>query len=161
MSPALHRARSGAEAMWARRVPRERWLILALGVVLGAYVLLAWVWGPMRVAREEALASIARSEAALPLLRAAPAGLPASGIQGGDEPVASILTDTAPERGIEISRIEPDAQGARLTVDRVEFAEILRWIETLETDYGLRVTAAEMSRRPEPGTVRATLMVVR
>ena len=60
-----------------------------------------------------------------------------------------------------IRRIEPEGDGARVSVDDAAYADILRWIEALEDDHGLHLAAIEMDRRPDPGIVSATMTLQR
>ena len=69
------------------------------------------------------------------------------------------MTETAPEFDLAIRRIEPEGAGAgaQLVLDDADFASVLLWIEALEQDHRLRLTAVEMDRRPEPGVVAARM----
>lgn len=144
---------------WGQRTPRERVLLAAMVVAALGYLGFAAVARPMLAARAGALQSIARSDMALARLATAPdAALPAV---SSDQPVSAVVTETATEFGLAIRRIEPEADGARLTIHDAAFDDVLRWIEALETRHGLQVVAVRMDRGPEPGTVGADLTVRR
>ena len=155
------RARLGAGAWWARRTARERWLLSGLGGVAAAYVAVAVVAQPLLAARAEALRAIAQHDRALAQLAALPAEAAPASATGAAAPVAAVLTETASEFDVAIRRIEPEGAGARLVLDDAQFASVLLWIEALEGEHRLRLTALEMSRRPEPGVVSAQMSVER
>ena len=146
---------------WAQRTARERILIGAMALALGGYLLAVWAVQPLLASRSEALATIAQIDRALAQLASSPESVAAQPAAISDQPVTTIVTETAVEFGMTIRRIETEAAGARLSIDDAAFDNVLRWIEGLETDHGLRVVAVEMDRRPEPGMVSASLTVAR
>lgn len=154
----IARLRALQSPWWDQRTPRERVLLAALLAVLVCWLGFVLVARPLLDARAEALASIARSEMAMARLAAAPALPP---VASSDQLVPSILTETATEFGMTIRRIEPEHDGAQLTIDDAAFDDVLRWIEALEARHGLRVVALKMDRRPAPGVVSASLTVRR
>lgn len=155
----IARLRALQSPWWDQRTPRERVLLAALLAVLVCWLGFVLVARPLLDARAEALASIARSEMAMARLAAAPA--PAPPVASSAQLVPSILTETATEFGMTIRRIEPETDGAQLTIDDAAFDDVLRWIEALEARHGLRVVALKMDRRPAPGVVSASLTVRR
>jgi general secretion pathway protein M len=155
----IARLRALPSPWWDQRSPRERVLLAALLAVLVCWLGIVLVARPLLNARAEALASIARSEMALARLAAAPA--PALPVESSGQLVPAILTETATEFGMTIRRIEPEADGAQLTIDDAAFDDVLRWIEALEVRHGLHVVALKMDRSPAPGVVSASLTVRR
>ena len=150
-------ARLGAGSWWARRSPRERWLLVGLAAVAALYGVIVGVAQPLLAGRAAALAAIAEHDRALAALAALPAEAETAPSRSAALPVAGVLTQTAPDFDLAIRRIEPEGAGARLVLDDAEFAGVLLWIEELERDHGLRLTAIEMDRRPEPGVVSAQM----
>ena len=105
---------------------------------------------PLLAARAEALVSIARSDQALARLSALPEGEAMAPISAADGPVAAVITETAGDFGLTIRRIEPEGDGARLSVEDADFGAVLNWIAALEADNGLRVVVR--LHGPTPGT---------
>jgi general secretion pathway protein M len=153
--------RSRGFVWWNRRTARERTLIGLLGFTLAIYLLATGVLRPLLEAHASAVASITGSEVALARLANTPIETEQRPIQMADEPIATILTSTATVFGLTIRRIEVTGEGAELAIEDAEFEDVIRWIETLERDYGLRLSTLEMDRRPEPGLVSARLGVLR
>lgn len=156
---ALRALRDRGGAAWTRLSLRERLLVGALGMILVAYLAVTQGLQPLLAARAAAQADIARHEAALARIEAAPE--PGAAPALSDGPVSAVLTETAPEFGLAIRRIEPEGGGARLTLEDVEFAAVLLWLEELERAHGVRTVSVEMDRRPEPGVVTARLGLAR
>ncbi|PJN95555.1 hypothetical protein CNY89_07780 [Amaricoccus sp. HAR-UPW-R2A-40] len=159
MIAGISRMRTLHSPWWNQRSPRERVLLAVLLALTVGYLGYAFVARPLLGARTEALASIARSDMALARLAASPGtALPAA---SPDQLVPSIVTETATQFGMTIRRIEPEDDGARLTIDDADFADVLSWLQTLEDGYGLRVVAVKMDRGSAPGMVHASLTVRR
>lgn len=154
-------ARLDPGAWWRQRSPREGALLLGLAFAVIVYGVVIGLVRPMLAAQAEATASIARSEAALSRLAAAPAPPAMRTVLGSDEPVASILTSTATEFGLTIRRIQSEAERALVTIEDAAYADVIRWISALELEYGMRLDALEMSRRPDPGRVSVSVTVRR
>ncbi len=148
-------------AWWQGRTQRERLLVGALAVTALAYLLTVGVVRPLATAHADALASIAQSESALARLAALPADASAQANRPAEGPATAVITATATDFGMAIRRIEPEGDGARVTIEDAAYADILRWIQALEDDHGLHLSAIEMDRRPEPGIVSATMTLQR
>ena len=150
-------ARLGARTWWTQRSLREQWLLGGLACVTAIYFAIAGVAQPLVAGRAAALEAIAEHDRALAQLEAVPTDeLPVLTLSAA-KPVTAVLTETASEFELAIRRIEPEDAGARLVLDDADFAEVLLWIEALESEHRLRLTAIEMDRRPEPGVVSARM----
>jgi general secretion pathway protein M len=141
---------------WRRRSARERAMLAVLALSVAAYALVVGVAQPLLGARATARSTIARHDAALARLAALPAAEVAPA-DAADRPVTAVVTETAPDYGLTIRRIEAEGDGARLELADAGFPEIVLWIDELERTHGLRLIAVEMDRRPEPGVVSARL----
>jgi general secretion pathway protein M len=75
--------------------------------------------------------------------------------------VPAILTDAADTFGLKISRLQPQGNGAQLTLEDAPFDSVLLWIEALQRDDALRLIDLTLTRRPAPGIVGATLTMER
>jgi general secretion pathway protein M len=82
-------------------------------------------------------------------------------------PEVSLLSavDQASKDGIlgkPLSRINPDGEKQiRVWVEDTSFDALLRWMQDLQSRYGVRVDAVAIERRPAPGLVNARLTLVR
>lgn len=142
------------------RSPRERALTgLAATVLLSAAYAMG-VWRPLTEARSAALDRLSRTEALIDTmkndgtrLRALAAAAPAVAAM----PAATAITQEAAARQIAIQRLERDGNHLRVTVDNVDFATLITWLSRLEAAHGLRLTALDVDRRPDPGVVAARI----
>ena len=144
--------------LWAQRSPREQ---LLLAVAAGALVLYAGVAlgaRPLLAARADAAADIARYDADLARLAAAPAGDPQT---QADRPVTAVLTETAPQYNLDIRLIEAESDGVRVELGDAAFTDVIRWMDELHRSYALRSVSVEMDRRADPGVVGTRLTVAR
>ncbi|MFN3311976.1 MAG: type II secretion system protein GspM [Hyphomonas sp.] len=142
------------------RTPRERLMLSVMAGLLAVWVVYALVWQPINDRRGALNDRIDRYATALVLLHSAPM-VPVPVAQTDSRPVATILTESAAAFGLSILRLEPEGTGARLVLQETPFETVIQWIDALESQNALRLTLLEMTRRPAPGVVTATLSVQR
>ncbi len=138
----------------ATRALREQGLMLAALVSGVIYVGMTLIWWPLMAERAQVLARVGQMDHALTVV----AGLPAREVVVADDrPVSRILTETAPDFGLSIRRIDVTEAGADLTLDDAAFDGVVLWLDALEAEHGLSVAALQVTRRPELGQVAATM----
>ena len=76
-----------------------------------------------------------------------------------DVPLATRITSSGEAAGIVLRRIEPEGDGIRVTLADTSFAQLTLWLAEMEQDLAVVVTAIEIDRRPEPGTVSARILL--
>jgi general secretion pathway protein M len=146
---------------WAQRTPREKWLLVTLAGTLLLYGMVIGLWQPLLQKRDAAFADIGRYTSAHAEISAiAASGLPV-GTAVSDQPIPTILADSAALFQLTIRRLQPTADAAEVSLDDAAFADVLPWLEMLERDHGLHITALTLTRRPEPGQVATTLSITR
>jgi type II secretory pathway component PulM len=151
---------ASARHWFDERTARERVLLLAMAVLALVWLLYAGIWQPLQAREAALLAQIDRHERAVAMLRAAPV-VQTQTAATDTRPVPMIVTDTAAAFSLTIRRLEPEGDGARVILDEVAFEAVVFWLDRLEQNHGLRVTTIEMTRRPAPGVVTATLTLQR
>ncbi len=143
--------------------PRERLMYIAgaAGVLVLLYLLL---WLPiqrelsrLRTAVPQEKVQLAQMQVqAMEINQSRASGrLPAA---GGN--LLATLEQSATVSGLRqrITRMEPDgANGARLSVDGVDFNALISWLSNLQNQGGVRVEKATFEPLPTPGTVNAKL----
>jgi type II secretory pathway component PulM len=152
---------------WRARPERERSFLAAGAAVIGVMLYVALVWLPLERmrARLEAdlpalrasIAALERDAAEVKRLRATPSTIPQNRM-----PLAPLMTANAWARqlpGVQVT--VPDERHVKLTGDDIPFTALLDWLNTARAAHGLRVEAARIEARPEPGRVRASLTLVR
>lgn len=152
-------AMRGQAARWLEeRTPRERWLLVVAGAAVVAWIAFAFVWQPIQARREAASRQIALYERAIVALQAAPA---VAAPPADPRALNAIVTDAASGFGLLIRRLEPEGNRIRVTVDEAAFQTVILWLEAMQRDSGLRASELDMTRRPAPGVVNATLVLER
>lgn len=85
-------------------------------------------------------------------------------IQGRNDSLLSIVDATSRKNGMEnaVRRIQPDNDDqATVTLDKVNFNQMLFWLRSLQRDYGIAASQMTVSRDDETGTVQARLTLSR
>lgn len=162
-------AASPAGRWYREQSPRDQ-RVLAL---LAVFLLVVSVWLLVRLpverdlsqaqrryeaARSDHLWILAhRDEAARAAGRGAGQG--SRGSQSG-QALLSTVAGSARRSGLTLNRFQPEGDDAlAVSLDEVVFGEMLRWLETLEAEEGIRVRQASLSAADRPGRVRARLVL--
>lgn len=143
----------------ADRTERERFLLAVLGAAAGLALLYLLIWSPLSAVRNGYLAAITRQDALALRLST----MPFDAVAQPDDPRAPavIVSGSAGVAGLTIRRLEPAADRVRVVLEDADFGLVLAWIDGLDRDAGLRVVEIDITRRPSPGTVSATLTLRR
>jgi len=147
-------------AVWIGNRGRREQMVLALALV----VALIWaaaqlIWQPLHLDRMRLVAAIARHEQALQLLARLPAATAAAA--SDPRPVAALVTETVPDYGLAINRLDGSADRAEVVMNEAAWDGLILWLDAVETDLGLSLTAIDLTRRPGPGMVAARLTLER
>lgn len=145
---------------WTSRSPRERMLILLAGVLVAALLLNLVLIRPLRLAKAEAVASVALASRTLDVVSAA---RPASSSGAGQmtltvtgEELRSRLVDLASQRGLAVSRLQSNERGAIIIQFDQASAQILfAWLEAAEGQLGAAPAEASVIAEAS-GAVRAS-----
>ncbi len=137
---------------------RERFLVLVALPLLAAAGLYNFVWVPVsegRVRAEQEIAGYRMIVETAARTEGMTTGVPVVTVPSGA--VAPRVTRSAEVHGLTLSRLEPDADLLRVSVETAQFGDVIDWIAEMEISEGVRLAGIEMDRRPEPGTVAARL----
>lgn len=156
---------------WETLAPRERGIVLVGGTAAAAAAVFLLLIEPALERREVLSARLqemvnehAWVEAQVPAVRArAQAGGPGPSqpARGGSSPLA-VVDASARSAGLgsALRRVRPLESGVEAELEGAAYAPMMRWLASLETQYGLRVTSLGIDPGPEPGRVNAQLRVV-
>jgi len=153
---------------YLRQSPRDRTIVVVLGVLCLAGLLYALLWYPVASRGDAARRAIASKSETLSFVREGGARIVANG--GAGAGAARLSSDKAPYllideviRAAGISppeRVEPaGGDGARVQFSEVEFDRLIGVLAELEL-YGLQVNNMTLTRR-NPGTVSARFTMER
>ena len=156
---------------WFRGLaPRERLLVSVGSVVVAITVLYLGIWEPLNKAHTRREADLAASRALAQRLEVIAAAVQSAHANGGGPAVntsASLLSavdqaSKTPTLGKPLSRIQPEGDNeVRVWIDGVSFEALIRWINELESRYGIGIQSADMDKDSLPGQVNARLTLVR
>ncbi len=138
----------------ATRPLREQGLLLTGSTLIAVYLAVTLLWQPILAQRARTVAQISQYEHALNALSSMP---PVAAKTKDPRPLARLLTETAPDFGLSIRRIDATDTGADLTLNDATFDGVILWLDALEGTYGLTITGLQVTRLPRAGQVAATL----
>ncbi len=145
---------------WNGLQRREQQLLSVLSVIGGVGLFYALVWAPLHQARDsQALAAVTASEqlvwlkGKMPQLAAAPAG-----VAGGS--LSDKVSQTSQQFQIKVSRMQPKDEQLDLMLDDVPFEQLLRWLQLLQGEHGVRLVQLEVTDTDMPGVVRVRRLVL-
>ena len=151
---------------YLRQTPRDRLIVVAVGVLVIAGLLYATVWYPLQSRTASARQAIETKSETLAFLQSGAARLAAAGGAGGerresDKAPYLLIDEIIRKAGIaQPQRVEPSgANGARVQFSEVAFDQLVLVLAELEL-YGLEVSNLTVSRR-DPGTVSARFTMER
>ena len=144
---------------WNGLQRREQQLLSALGVVGGIGLFYVLIWQPLHQARDsQALAAKTAAEqlvwlkGKMPQLAAAPAGA------GGS--LSDKVSQSSQQFQIKVSRMQPKDEQLDLMLADVPFEQLLRWLQQLQGEHGVRLVQLEVTDTEDPGVVRVRRLVL-
>ncbi len=144
-----------AAQWWRAKSNRDQGILAAAMVLLLAITWYQFAWSPLDGVRRAARAEVQRLEAASRML----ARLPSNAAGASSEPgsLQALITSRIAEEGLVASAIETRESKFVITFDTVPFDPLARWLDAVGGMTGVRIEAARIERRPEPGTVSADI----
>ncbi len=151
---------------------RERQLVLAASIVITATLFYLIIWEPIHNSvAEQSQKYQSQSEILQWMQNAANEVrlLKSSGSTNrrkvdSTQAVTLVVEKSANLAGIKpfLSKLESTSdKGARVTIDAASFDQLLLWLNTLQSQYGISVTSANLDRDDKPGTVNARMTLKR
>lgn len=81
-------------------------------------------------------------------------------VKKSDQPLQTIITSTAGPLGVAVKRYENESENKlRVWLENVPFDKMVRWLDQLETRYGLVIVNIAIDAEKEPGLVTAKLVL--
>ena len=152
--------------------PRERVMVLVAGVFVSVALFYMLIWSPLNAALADARSRVVSeaNEARWMLgVRNEAQALRAAGADrqpaGGDESLLSIVdtTSRANQLGGAVTQIQPQNDDrATVSLENAGFDQMMYWLDTLQSKYGITVSEATVSRDSKTaGEVDARLTLLR
>jgi len=151
------------ETWWKGLEGRERTLILVAGILLAVVVLYQFVLVPSRGYAETQAQRYRTALSELHEVRAVAATVRQAELpETANQPLQSVLTNTASLYGLTITRLAPaEDDGLNLWLDGVSPQLLYAWIGDLERAHGVHVGKASLRADPEGGTISANVYMAR
>lgn len=142
------------KAWWLSLVLRERILIALAGSLTSLVVLFQFVLSPMlnyrtelRAELERVSRDLERVETAYMRKRAMGGAMqPSSGMGISVDQLKAEITQSAREKGLEISRLQDTAGRVGLTIDRGDPRLVFFWLEDIETRFGTKIARLNLEQ---------------
>jgi general secretion pathway protein M len=150
---------------------RERQLVLAASAVIIITLLYLTIWEPIHQGIEDQTQKYQTQVDILDWMQTAAIEvrtLQASGAAkrrtNSSQPVTLLVETSATTAGLKpyLSKLESTSdKGARITIDAASFDQLLLWLNTLQSQYGITVSSANLDRNNTPGAVNARMTLNR
>jgi len=150
---------------------RERQLVLAASAVIIITLLYLTTWEPIHQGNKDQTQKYQTQVDILDWMQTAAIEvrtLQASGAAkrqtNSSQPVTLLVENSAATAGLKpyLSKLESTSEkGARITIDAASFDQLLLWLNTLQSQYGITVSSAKLDRNNTPGAVNARMTLNR
>lgn len=150
--------------------PRERWLVLAAGVVMLLALVYALGLRPLYASRARAAADVEQKRQLLADMdqvasRYGPQGAGSGpSVQGNGDSLVVVIDRSTRDEGLGtyLKRNQPEgATGVRLRMENVPFDALAAWLATVQAKQGLGIVSATFDPAGEPGRVNSNLVLDR
>ena len=131
---------------WQDREPRERVLLLIMGVLLSLFVLWQFVLTPVKSAKQDARASLVTAERDYVAVARALPDLNGPNAATGQKFNQAVFLEAARKRGLNPSRVQPDGnQSLSIWIDTQDTQALYGLLEDVITQNGAILTRAAIS----------------
>lgn len=143
----------------------ERWVVNGVGVLIVAVLVFMLLVAPAQRSVSAAKVKLAGQEHLLQWMhdneavarQAAGAG---AGPARSNQPIQTIITSTAGPLGVTVKRYENESENKlRVWLEKVPFDKMVRWLDQLETRFGIQIINISVDAEKEPGLVTAKLVL--
>ena len=76
---------------------------------------------------------------------------------GGQREISSIVSSTAKQAGVTLSRVQPDRKGLGVWIEDAAYQKFLSWLVVLNTKFNLTVQQVRLDKGKEEGRVKIYL----
>lgn len=150
---------------------RERQLVLAASTVIIITLLYLIIWEPIHNGLEKQkqkhqshITNLEWMQTAASEVRVLKSSGASNRNKNNSQPVSLLVETSAANAGLKpyLSKLESTSdKGARVTIDAAPFNQMLLWLSTLQTQYGITVSSANLDRDEKPGAVNARMTLNR
>ncbi|NQY34728.1 MAG: type II secretion system protein M [Alteromonadaceae bacterium] len=142
---------------WQQLTLREQRIVIALGVVLGIYVLYSFIWQPVQSNLLKTQQTLSRQQELLTWVSQNTARYQQAkktGKVSSRGSLSSIVNRSARNKGITVTRMQPQAEDIQVWIDEIPFNTLLQWLDQLSSNEGINIKAIDLNTTDKSGVVR-------
>ncbi|MFO1432221.1 MAG: type II secretion system protein M [Candidatus Competibacteraceae bacterium] len=155
---------------WNNLGERERWIVGGGGTVTLLFLLYTLAWHPFQTNLRNLRQTVAAQhqdlawmqQAAREVKRLSSPSAAGTARQTNPQSLLTLVDQTARAAGLGplMKRIEPQGEDKlRVQFEQVSFDQLVRWLGSLEQDYGVTSASVTLDRQAEAGRVDARLVL--
>lgn len=147
---------------WRSLKEQEQQLVMVAGGVFIIFVLVMGIFRPLNNAIEKAQQSQIKQQELLVWVDESIVKLKAAGNTNvvSNTNLSQVVNSTRGRYQIDISKMQPSTGSLRLTLDSVEFNQLIEWLDELVNQHGLKIENLDLSRDDKSGYVRVSRLVL-
>ena len=147
---------------WRSLKEQEQQLMIIAGGIFIIFILVMGIFRPLNNAIERAERSQLKQQELLVWVDESIAKLKAAGSSKivSSQNLSQIVNATRARYKITISKMQPNDKSLRLTLDSIEFNQLIEWLDELVNQHGIRVENLDLNRDDKPGYVRVSRLVL-
>ncbi|AZN33999.1 type II secretion system protein M [Pseudoalteromonas sp. Xi13] len=147
---------------WRSLKEQEQQLIMVAGGIFVVFVLVMGIFRPLNNAIFKAKKSYVTQQELLVWVDESIVKLKAAGNTQAisNQNISQVVNSTRSRYRITISKMQPNDNSLRLTLDSVEFNQLIEWLDELVNQHGLTVENLDLSKDDKSGFVRVSRLVL-
>ncbi|MDC9522738.1 type II secretion system protein M [Pseudoalteromonas sp. Angola-31] len=147
---------------WRSLKEQEQQLIMVAGGIFVVFVLVMGIFRPLNNAIDKAKKSYVTQQELLVWVDESIVKLKAAGNTQAisNQNISQVVNSTRSRYRITISKMQPNDNSLRLTLDSVEFNQLIEWLDELVNQHGLRIENLDLSKDDKSGFVRVSRLVL-
>ncbi|MDP4530352.1 type II secretion system protein M [Alkalimonas delamerensis] len=147
---------------WGGLQPREQSLVLLCAIAIGVFLFYYLIWQPVHQSKARNQQALMQAEQQLDWLHSVLPQLQqaGTGVERSSGSLSQVLTTSARQHGIRVSRMQPQNQQMQLVLDDVAFESLVRWLHALHYQHGLQLVNLDVSAASQPGVVQVRRILV-
>ena len=147
---------------WGGLQQREQHLVLVCAIAIGVFLFYYLIWQPVHQSKVRNQQALHQAEQQLDWLNSVLPQLQQSSgsVERSSGSLSQVLTTSARQHGIRVSRMQPQNQQMQLVLDDVAFEQLVRWLHALHYQHGLSLVNLDVSAANQPGMVQVRRILV-
>ncbi|KPH56743.1 MULTISPECIES: type II secretion system protein GspM [Pseudoalteromonas] len=147
---------------WRSLKEQEQQLVMIAGVIFVIFVLVMGIFRPLNNAIAEAQKNQLKQQELLTWVDTSIVKLKAGSSRAviNNQNLSQIVNATRGRYDITISKMQPNDNALRLTIDTVQFNKLVQWLDELVNDKGVMIENLDLSRDDKQGYVRVSRLVL-